>query len=279
MRQWMKRFLGGGRSSGEPSNVPESPHPIASVPAPAISQPKPNPIQPPAPPPENYVVKKSRLSVGRGPHNDIVVADAALSRTHMYILLEDDGRARIVDTLTPNGVWIVGPGGNVRVDREALVHIDEPIQLGETRTTVGALLRLRDDYVDIFISYAREDEALASELDDALVAHGWKPWRDNRIGVARQYDGVIEERLRAARCVIVLWSKHSVASQWVVTEASFGFDKGNLVPVFLQTVEPPLMFRRTQGCFVTGDNSAKRAEQSLQLMAKLEELIGRPNGR
>jgi len=36
------------------------------------------------------------------------------------------------------------------------------------------------------------------------------------------FDDVIEQNLDAAKCVIVLWSRESVKSKWVKTEASEG---------------------------------------------------------
>ena len=275
MRDWIKTFF----VRRQKQAVPVSPFANAqeTVLKPTLVKGSPpNSILPPEPPPANMALKKHRFSVGSGPHNDIVLPDKQLSRTHMYIAQGDDGQIKIIDTFTPNGVWISKDGTFQRIDREALVSADDVIRLGTTEMTVAKMLRLSDDHVDIFISYAREDEAAATELDSALVAHGWKPWRDNRIGVARQYDSVIEERLRSARCVVVLWSHHSVKSQWVITEASFGFDKNVLVPVFLETVETPLIFRRTQGCFLTGTTAEQRAEQLHLLFAKLEQLVGRP---
>jgi hypothetical protein len=51
------------------------------------------------------------------------------------------------------------------------------------------------------------------------------------------------EVITQADAAIVLWSKHSVRSQWVVGEASAARDKGILVPVTLDGAELPLDFR------------------------------------
>lgn len=42
---------------------------------------------------------------------------------------------------------------------------------------------------------------------------------DRNISVGCAFDEVIEEALRTARCVVVLWSKAAVASRWVRAEA------------------------------------------------------------
>jgi hypothetical protein len=57
---------------------------------------------------------------------------------------------------------------------------------------------------------------------------------------------VIEEALDSARCVVVLWSKASVASQWVKTEAAEAMRRKILVPVLIEDVKIPLEFRRLQ---------------------------------
>ena len=49
--------------------------------------------------------------------------------------------------------------------------------------------------------------------------------------------------LAAARIVIVAWSRESVQSRWVRAEAQEGLDHQKLVPVFLEAVKPPLIFR------------------------------------
>jgi formylglycine-generating enzyme required for sulfatase activity len=53
---------------------------------------------------------------------------------------------------------------------------------------------------------------------------------------------VIEQALDAAQCVIVLWSKSSVGSDWVIEEATEGKRKV-LLPALIDDVEIPLGFR------------------------------------
>jgi len=49
-----------------------------------------------------------------------------------------------------------------------------------------------------------------------------------------------------AKCVIVLWSKESVKSEWVQNEASEGARRKILVPALIDDVEIPFEFRRVQ---------------------------------
>src|SRR5215475_1930801 len=99
---------------------------------------------------------------------------------------------------------------------------------------------------DIFLSYASEDLPRVGLLIHALERHGWSVWWDRIILPGRTFDQVIEEALDAARCVIVVWSQHSVLSDWVRTEAAEGARRHILVPVLFDEVRIPLEFRRIQ---------------------------------
>ena len=59
---------------------------------------------------------------------------------------------------------------------------------------------------DVFISYARSTEPQARQVADALRALGYGVWRDDELPAHRAYADVIEERLREAKAVVVVWS-------------------------------------------------------------------------
>ncbi|WP_017327785.1 toll/interleukin-1 receptor domain-containing protein [Synechococcus sp. PCC 7336] len=99
---------------------------------------------------------------------------------------------------------------------------------------------------DIFISYTRNDRPKAERLARALEDRGLSVWWDRSIPAGQTFDDAIEEAIGFTRCVLVLWSKESVASRWVRTEAAEGVNRGILVPVLLEKVEMPLAFRRIQ---------------------------------
>ncbi len=99
---------------------------------------------------------------------------------------------------------------------------------------------------DIFISYAREDEALAARLAVSLEAQGWTVWRDRKIAAGAAFADRIEEELATAACVIVIWSQHSIASTWVRNEASEAASRNVLLPVLVSNVRQPLAFRHLQ---------------------------------
>ncbi len=99
---------------------------------------------------------------------------------------------------------------------------------------------------DIFISYTREDQAWAQRLAGALEAQDWSVWCDRSIPPGTPYDATIEEQLRTARCVVVLWSRRSVESHRVRAEATEGLERKILVPVLIEETELPLAFRQIQ---------------------------------
>ena len=72
---------------------------------------------------------------------------------------------------------------------------------------------------DVFISSSRSSEGQATDVEEALKAEGYKVWRDAELPAHRTYAEVIEERLKAAKAVVALWSEDAARSQWVRAEA------------------------------------------------------------
>lgn len=107
---------------------------------------------------------------------------------------------------------------------------------------------------DVFISYAREDRERAGSVAHLLERDGWSVWWDRRIVAGESFDQAIERELERARCVVVLWSEVSIASEWVKNEAALAAERGVLVPVVLDRVRPPLEFRRKQTVDLAGWN-------------------------
>jgi len=104
---------------------------------------------------------------------------------------------------------------------------------------------------DVFISYAREDRERARVLAEALQARGWSVWWDRKIVAGQAFDKTIEEQLEAAKSVVVLWSEHSIGSEWVRNEAGMASEREVLVPALIDDVKQPLEFRRRQAADLT----------------------------
>ena len=104
---------------------------------------------------------------------------------------------------------------------------------------------------DIFISYASEDRPRVEPLAKDLEDQGWSVWWDRTIPPGKTFDQVIEEAINAARCVVVVWSKISIKSDWVKEEANLGKQRKILVPAKIDAVDPPLGFGRIQAADLT----------------------------
>jgi hypothetical protein len=127
---------------------------------------------------------------------------------------------------------------------------------------------------DIFVSYSRKDVSFARALATALSAHGWSVWWDRHIPAGRTFDEVIAEALAAARCVIVVWSKDSVTSDWVREEADEGRRREILIPVLIDDVRPPLGFGRIQAADLRGWDGSEASDGFDKLVADIEALLG-----
>ena len=99
---------------------------------------------------------------------------------------------------------------------------------------------------DVFISYARCDEPQAERVAAALRALGYEVWRDDQLPAHRAYADVIEERLKSAKAVVVLWSAEAAKSQWVRAEADAARSAGTMVQAILDGTMPPMPFNQTQ---------------------------------
>ena len=97
-----------------------------------------------------------------------------------------------------------------------------------------------------FLSYARADQVQAEKLAKALEHAGLKLWWDAQIEGGAAFAKSIETALDDCDAVIVLWSRSSVGSDWVLDEAAKGRDLRKLVPVSIDGTEPPLGFRQYQ---------------------------------
>jgi len=65
----------------------------------------------------------------------------------------------------------------------------------------------------IFISYKREDAPMAERLHEALVEEGFKVWWDEHLQCGQAWAEQLDEAIRDAACIVVLWSQRSAASQ------------------------------------------------------------------
>jgi hypothetical protein len=108
----------------------------------------------------------------------------------------------------------------------------------------------------VFVSYSHADLARVRAIVDCLVVAELNVWWDHETEPGERWRCVIEDKLREASCVIVVWSKSAVESVFVAAEVAtvldrqkleHAADRGILVPVKIDAVRRlPLPFGEYQ---------------------------------
>lgn len=127
---------------------------------------------------------------------------------------------------------------------------------------------------DIFISYARSTEGQAKRIAEALRALGHQVWRDDELPAHRAYAEVIEERLRLARAVVVVWSADAAKSEWVQSEADRARAERKLVQLTLDGAPLPMPFDRIQCADLQGWAGDVNHLGWRKVIASVAELVG-----
>jgi TIR domain len=129
---------------------------------------------------------------------------------------------------------------------------------------------------DIFLSYTEKDREAVRRLAESLQSAGWSVWWDRRIPAGLTWRSVLDRELQRMRCMVVLWSQHSVASEWVCEEAAEGRQLGRLVPVLIEHVRPPAGFREIQAADLVDWDGSQNFLGLRRLVEDIERLIGKP---
>jgi adenylate cyclase len=130
---------------------------------------------------------------------------------------------------------------------------------------------------DVFISYARSTEAIAERIAKAVRSAGYSVWRDDQLPAHRSYAEVIEERLLAAKAVIVVWSPDAVKSQWVQAEADRARTQQKLVQLRVDDTPLPIPFDRIECADLRGWRGQQRAPGLLKVLESVAQLVGAPD--
>jgi hypothetical protein len=108
---------------------------------------------------------------------------------------------------------------------------------------------------DIFLSYTHQDQQAAELVYEHLVEKGRSVFLDRRrLEAGRKWEADLLAELKVARCVLVLWSKASIESDWVRKEADSGYIRNRLVQALLEPVQPREPFASLQAADLVGWN-------------------------
>jgi hypothetical protein len=86
---------------------------------------------------------------------------------------------------------------------------------------------------DVFFSYSSKDRERVRPVHDMLTDAGFDVFWDQEVPPGQDWDAWIRGHLEKARCVVVFWSKSSVASENVRHEAIIARDRDLLLPVLI----------------------------------------------
>ena len=125
----------------------------------------------------------------------------------------------------------------------------------------------------VFISYSRTDRVKARTLAVALEDYGHEVWWDGHLVAGDDFQDVIEEKLSLVDAIIVMWTKTSVAKNWVVAEARLGIERKNLIPVrYSSKVLPSEEFSHLHVEYLGGWDGAMRAPEINTLAGRIGQL-------
>ena len=96
----------------------------------------------------------------------------------------------------------------------------------------------------LFISYSRKDKQVAQRVADALDIEGYDVFWDAEIPPGQKFDAYIFSQLEQSHAVVVLWSKHSIDSDYVKEEADYARSNTVLVPLRIDETILPFGFTR-----------------------------------
>ncbi len=130
--------------------------------------------------------------------------------------------------------------------------------------------------VDVFISYSRDDLAAVTRIAEAVEAAGYEVWWDADLPPHLSYGDVITAKIGMAKAAIVVWSRASVASEWVRAEADMARNQKKLVQTALDNVMPPLPFNQIQFAELGDWNGDPDHPGWRKVLASLAELCGQP---
>ena len=104
---------------------------------------------------------------------------------------------------------------------------------------------------------------------------GFTVWWEKELVANDTFDGTFIKQLKSSSSVVVLWSKHSVESRWVNSDASVAVERGNLLPVLLEDVELPDHSRQIQAVNLMEWQGDSSSPEVVELLRAIERRTGR----
>ncbi|RYD71003.1 MAG: toll/interleukin-1 receptor domain-containing protein, partial [Verrucomicrobiaceae bacterium] len=124
----------------------------------------------------------------------------------------------------------------------------------------------------VVISYCREDLPLVEKIADALLAKGHFAWYDKRIEQGDSWRLRIQGKIEESAATLVIWTKNSKDSKFVIDEARLAEKHGRLVQVLAGSA-PALGFGEAHGFEL--DPNAEFNDKNLDWLKIVNEVTQR----
>lgn len=134
--------------------------------------------------------------------------------------------------------------------------------------------------IEVFISYSRDDWEIAKQFIDDLCSKGLNVWWDDKISLgSNNFTSEIEQAVKMAQCVLVIWSKNSKNSNWVLSEvnkAEKEIGSQKIVQVCIANEDPPMPFDQFQYKRNVDVNANKRVKEEhlSEIVKEIIRIIG-----
>jgi TIR domain len=96
--------------------------------------------------------------------------------------------------------------------------------------------------------------------------------------LGKMWHKILSEELDACRCFVVVWSKHSVDSEWVLEEAGLAKRKGlAIAPILLDAVDPPFGYQLIQAADLSAWDGSPSSPLFQNLAREIKKILGPPS--
>lgn len=139
-----------------------------------------------------------------------------------------------VQNLADGRIRVSASGPQSRVD-----ELEHRLRTGPPGATVTRVTREGEDVAttgaDVFLSYAADDREIATRIGELLEGAGLSVFLDQAsLEGGDRWREALDAALDRARCIVMLLTRASVTSDWVLRESRRGLQRQILVPVLLE---------------------------------------------
>jgi len=126
---------------------------------------------------------------------------------------------------------------------------------------------------EIFLSYARENREAVAQLGRALEESGYHAVWDRDLGGALPWESQLERKLAKCDCVVVLWSRDSVESEWVRQESLWAAERSVYLAVLIDGTPPPESLAPVHAIDFARWNGDRQAHEFEHLVDGIENMF------